>query len=146
MPTRSDLTVPLHYWTALSAVTQEGTQKSEETDSSIETELTTERSAATLTFNSIDDGSILLPPSEVASTIYTLGVWKTPTASASYIALFPSTGKSSRKKALTTPARDYPCCPCSITSTCTKIRCACAIAGTACGNCDPGTKCNCSNT
>ena len=75
---RSDLTVPLHHRTVLSAVVQEGTQESVETYSSIETELATERLVATLASNSIDDGSIPLPSSGAASTRNTLGVGRLP--------------------------------------------------------------------
>ena len=87
MPTRSDK-VPLHYQTVLSAFVQGGTQESLDTVLTVKTELTTERLEATLTSNSIDDGTIPLPPSGAASTGNTLGVRKTPTASASAVVPF----------------------------------------------------------
>ena len=62
--------------------------------------------------------------------------WSTSTASR-------PTGDGKRQK--TASARVDPCCPCSISSTCSERNCPCAKARRPCQNCDPGRG-KCSNT
>ena len=49
------------------------------------------------------------------------------------------------KRQKTASARVDPCCPCSISSTCSERNCPCAKARRPCRNCDPGRG-KCSNT
>ena len=44
------------------------------------------------------------------------------------------------KRQKTAPARQDPCCPCSVTASCCERNCLCAKAKRACTNCDPGCK------
>ena len=53
------------------------------------------------------------------------------------------TGDGKRQK--TASAREDPCCPCSISSTCSERNCPCAKARRPCQNCDP-SRGKCSNT
>ena len=62
--------------------------------------------------------------------------WSTSTASR-------PTGDGKRQK--TASAREDPCCPCSISSTCSERNCPCAKARRPCRNCDPGRG-KCTNT
>jgi hypothetical protein len=52
---------------------------------------------------------------------------------------------SDGKRQKTASAREDPCCPCSISSTCTERNCPCAKARRPCRNCDPGRG-RCTNT